>query len=130
MKNFALHHEHELLLAMPGHNVLLRPGKSLPSNHRELRVVENLLIQSRGTRNEAACQYCEKGLGIYKECRSISGWFGGACGSCKRNDGAAGCTLSDIYKAKQELLKEEQIAKEEKTTRCGRTTQAPSKYTK
>ncbi|KAI9883223.1 MAG: Histone transcription regulator 3 [Watsoniomyces obsoletus] len=132
LKPYATHPDHEKLIALPGKDVIMRPNKTLLDDHRELRVVESLLIQSRGRRNTPACDYCEEGLGIYADCRSLGGWFGEACGSCKRNDKAASCTLSDAYKAQEQLQKDGIVGgqqnKEETTTKRGRTTKKPTNY--
>ena len=89
-------------------------------------------MEIRGELCTPMCEYCESEGGIYRECRALEGWFGNACGNCKRNDWGARCTLSDTYKQdREDHKKEEELKRKEvKTTRAGRTIQAPVKYTK
>ena len=47
MCRFLTADEHPDLITMPGNNVLLHPGTWVPTSHRDLRIVESLLIQSR-----------------------------------------------------------------------------------
>ncbi|KAI9887404.1 MAG: hypothetical protein M1823_000741, partial [Watsoniomyces obsoletus] len=51
MKPFLTHPEHHTMLALPGCDVLLRPGRTLPTNQYDHRFIESLLIQSRGEKN-------------------------------------------------------------------------------
>lgn len=100
------------------------------TNATETRVIEAFLIQSYGKLAENEGEQCSEGKGIFMECRTIKGWQGNACGNCKRRDHAARCSLSDTVKADAKLLEEEQVATTEVTTRSGRTTKAPAKYSK
>ncbi len=130
MKPFLTHPDHHTILTLPSRNVLLWPSRALPANLQDHKFIESLLIQSRGQGNSTHCEYCEKWLGLYAECRALQGWFGNACRNCKKNDWAARCTLSEVYKKDKEEYEEMQKLRKKEwiTTRGGCTTRKPANY--
>ena len=90
-----------------------------------------IIIQLLGTENEEECERCEEGKGAFLTCRSIKSWMDGCCANCKKFDAGAKCSLSGGYK--QEQREAEKALKDcpepvSTTTRSGRATKAPAKY--
>ncbi|KAL2036860.1 hypothetical protein N7G274_010403 [Stereocaulon virgatum] len=87
---------HELMQFSGGRDVELRTGEEPErwGNERDRTLIEALLIQSRGSKNRAACGRCVRGLGPFEGCRSVGGWFDGVCGNCKRGGNGMACTLN------------------------------------
>jgi hypothetical protein len=99
----------------------------------ERRLIESFVIQALGTTRRKVCDPCAEGKGIYKQCRTREGFFGGACGNCKRRERCGECNFSDVFKeALREELKDVRTAlaqrDEQVTSSRGRNTTKPAVY--
>jgi hypothetical protein len=43
---------------------------------------EGWLLFKKGKINKKPCEKCAKGLGVFPECVSLGGMYGGACANC------------------------------------------------
>ena len=107
-----------------GHNLFER-------DPYDKRLVKAIIIQLLGGENEPACERCQDGKGPFFGCRSIKSWGYGCCANCKKFDACVQCSVSDGFK--QEQREAEKALKDcpqpvSTTTRSGRATKAPAKY--
>jgi hypothetical protein len=119
--------------ALGGASFWVKSGHNLyERDPYDKRLVKAVIIQLFGGENEEPCERCAEGKGPFLSCRSIKSWGCGCCGNCKKFDACAECSLSDGFK--QEQREAEKALKAcpqlvSTTTRSGRRTQAPAKYT-
>ena|SRR5437763_2272713 len=95
------------------------------------RLIKAVIIQLFGGENEEPCERCAEGKGPFFGCRSIKSWGYGCCANCKKFDACVQCSVSDGFK--QEQREAEKALKDcpqpvSTTTRSGRATKAPAKY--
>jgi len=107
-----------------GHNLFER-------DPYDKRLIKAIIIQLLGGENKPACERCQDGKGPFFGCRSIKSWGCGCCANCKKFDACSLCSVSDGYK--QEAKEAERILRAYSpsisiTTKSGRITQAPTKY--
>ncbi|KAL2036861.1 hypothetical protein N7G274_010404 [Stereocaulon virgatum] len=102
--NPALTHPNHFAIAQlrPGRNVALRePDKFYAANHLDRKLVEGLLINSRGQKSIPSCNKCERRLGPFEYCVSVRDkgvWNAKqACRNCVRGGRGQECSLSDAY---------------------------------
>jgi hypothetical protein len=107
-----------------GHNLFER-------DPYDKRLVKAIVIQVFGTRNNEACGRCKDDKGAFLGCISIKSWMDGCCSNCKKFDACAQCSVSDGFKQEQKEVEKVLQASSESvnvTTKGGRATQAPAKY--
>jgi Protein of unknown function (DUF3716) len=118
--------------ALGGKYFFLKEGHNLyERDPYDKRLIKAIIIELLGTVNKDACERCQEGRGAFVGCTSIKSWMDGCCSNCKKFDACTQCSVSDSYK--QEQKEAEKVTRERSqsmdiTTKSGRATRAPAKY--
>jgi Protein of unknown function (DUF3716) len=107
-----------------GHNLFKR-------DPYDKRLIKAVIIKVLERENQEGCTRCEDGKGFFIGCTSIKTWMDGCCSNCKKFDACTQCSVSDGFKQEQkevEKVMQEHSQSVDITTRSGRQTQAPAKY--
>jgi hypothetical protein len=119
-------------LELGGKSFWLKSGHSLfERDPYDKRLIKAIVIQVFGTKNNEACGRCQDDKGAFLDCISIKSWMDGCCSNCKKFDACAQCSVSDGFKQEQKEVEKVLQASSESvniTTRGGRASQAPAKY--
>jgi Protein of unknown function (DUF3716) len=119
-------------LVLGGKSFFVKEGHNLyERDPYDKRLIKVIIIKLLEKENNEACERCVEGKGAFLGCTSIKSWMDGCCSNCKKFDACAQCSVSDSYKKEQkevEKIMRERSESVELTTRSGRVTQAPSKY--
>ncbi|KAG9238945.1 hypothetical protein BJ875DRAFT_274915 [Amylocarpus encephaloides] len=70
----------------------IKPGHKIQDPYRRSNR-EATLAYRRGAIPDVACEGCQSGGGLLLECVRLEGYFNGACGNCRIDDGQAGCSF-------------------------------------
>ena len=118
--------------ALGGKHFFLKEGHKLyERDPYDKRLIKAIVIELLGKENDEICGRCEEGRGSFVGCTSIRSWMDGCCSNCKKFDACAQCSLSDGFKQEQKEVEKVERAQSQAvgiTTRSGRSTQAPAKY--
>lgn len=113
------------------HLFLKKDHKLYERDPHDKRLIKAIMIELLGKVNDEACTRCKEGKGSFVGCTSIKSWMGGCCSNCKKFDACTQCSLSDGFKEEQKEVEKVEQAQSESvslTTRSGRSTHAPAKY--